>query len=510
MTAVTRECVLVCLLHTGQVNTSAVAHHSGLGLVQGTALYIASVLGTGLLVLPGLAAEAAGPASIIAVVAVIVLSIPLAGTFAALAARYPDPGGVASYARRSMGDTVARMTGYWFTFGVAAGAPVVAVLGAEYVAAIAGVDRAMVPVIAAAFFVPPFVVNAFGVRVAGWMQFVLTALLLAVVVGVVSLAAPAVEPENFTPFLPNGWGGVATAISLFVWAFAGWEVGTHISGEFRNPRRVIPLATAIALVVTGACYLVLQIITVGALGDRAGDGQVPLLELARLGSAGLGPAAVGAIAGIVALGVMNAYLAAFAKLGASLAANGDLPRWFARGEEAGGVPRRALALTAVVITIWFALMNLAGLELTPFILVHTSCMVSIYVVGMIAAVRLLRRGTPGWWMAVVATVLCVGMLVLALGSLFPPFSAAFTHRRRAAGVCHRRATIVYVDDQTSGERQERKPPTQPAAKIEWTQSRQRLLHDLRPAPSRAPSANLWRWRRPPARETRGSCDRADA
>ncbi|WP_461474094.1 APC family permease [Microbacterium sp. HJ5] len=390
-----------------------------LGVVQGTALYIASVLGTGLLVLPGLAAEAAGPASIVAVLAVIGLSIPLAGTFAVLAARYPDPGGVASYVRRALGGTAARMTGYWFMFGVCAGAPVVAVLGAEYVVAVAGIDRAMVPIVALAVLAPPFAANAFGVRVAGWVQFVLTALLLAVVVGVVSLAAPAVAPQNFEPFLPRGWAGVGTAISLFVWAFAGWEVGTHISGEFRDPRRAIPIGTAIALVVTGACYLVLQIITVGALGDAAGDGAVPLLDLARLGSSGFGAVAVGAIAAIVALGVMNAYLAAFSKLGASLAVNRDLPRWFSAGAESGGIPRRALALTGVVVLLYFTLMLVSGMELTPFILVHTSSMVAIYAVGMVAAVRLLRRGSAGWWMAVIAAVLCAGMLVLAVGSLLP-------------------------------------------------------------------------------------------
>ena len=405
---------------TGGVPPSPVPPARGrLGIVQGTALYIASVLGTGLLVLPGLAAEVAGPASIVAVLAVLGLSVPLAGTFAVLASRYPDPGGVASYVRRALGDTAARMTGYWFMFGVCAGAPVVAVLGAEYVTAVAGIDHAMVPVIAAAIFVPPFAVNAFGVRVAGGIQFVLTALLLAVVVTVVALAAPAVEAPNFTPFLSHGWAGVGTAISLFVWAFAGWEVGTHISGEFRDPRRAIPLATAIALVVTGACYLVLQIVTVGALGGAAGEGQVPLLELARLGSPDLGAPAVGIVAAIVALGVMNAYLAAFAKLGASLALNRDLPRWFAKGVESGGVARRALALTGVVVLGYFALMVASGLDLTPFILVHTSSMVAIYALGMVAAVRLLDRFTVGWWLAVIAALLCGGMLVLALGSLLP-------------------------------------------------------------------------------------------
>lgn len=396
----------------------------GIGLVQGTALYIASVLGTGLLVLPGLTASVAGPASILAVVAVLVLSVPLAGTFAVLAAQYPDPGGVASYVRRALGGTAARMTGYWFMFGVCAGAPVVGMLGAEYVVAALGVDRAFVPVLAAAIFVPPFALNALGVRVAGGVQFVLTALLLAVVVFVVGLAAPSMAPQNFAPFLPHGWAGVATAVSLFVWAFAGWEVGTHISGEFRRPRRDIPVATAIAVVVTGVCYLVLQIVTVGALGSTAGEGQVPLLDLARLGSPRLGPIAVGVIAAIVALGVLNAYLAAFAKLGASLALNRDLPAWFSRGVEQGGIPRRALALTAVLVAGYFALMVASGLELTPFILVHTSSMVAIYAIGMVAAVRLLPTRSPGWWMAVVAAVLCAGMLALAWASLLPALALA--------------------------------------------------------------------------------------
>ncbi|WP_314506602.1 amino acid permease [uncultured Microbacterium sp.] len=392
---------------------------ASLGLTQGIALYIGSVLGTGLLVLPGLAAQVAGPASIVAVVAVIILSVPLAGTFAALAARYPDAGGVASYARRALGPTAARVTGYWFFFGVCAGAPVVAMLGAEYVAAVVGADRAVVPLLGLVFLALPFGVNTFGVRVAGWLQLVLTALLLAVVVAVVAFAAPSVEPRNFQPFLPHGWAGVGTAVSLFVWAFAGWEVGTHVSGEFRDARRVIPIATAVALVVTGACYLALQIVTVGALGDAAGAGRVPLLTLAGLGSPGFGSVAVGVIAAIVALGVLNVYLAAFAKLGASLAANGDLPRWFAPGAESGGIPRRALALTGAVVAVYVSLMVWSGLDLTPFILVHTSSMVAIYVIGMIAAVRILPTGSRGWWTAWVAVVLCVGMLVLAVRSMLP-------------------------------------------------------------------------------------------
>jgi amino acid efflux transporter len=382
------------------------------------------VLGTGILVLPGLAAEAAGPASIVAVAAVLLLSIPLAGTFAALASRFPDAGGVASYVRRALGATAARMTGYWFFFGVCVGAPVVAILGGEYVVAVLGVDRAAVPIIALAVYVPPFAANWFGVRVAGWVQFALTGLLLAVVIGVVAATFPAVEPGNFTPFLPNGWAGVGTAVSLFVWAFAGWEVGTHIAGEFRDPRRTIPLATGIAIVIVGVGYLALQVVTVGVLGESAGDGQVPLVDLVAVTVPGIGPVLVAIVAAIVTVGVLNAYLPAFGKLGAALGRDGDLPRFFAKGAEDGAVPRRALVLTGSLMAVYFGFALVLELDLAPFILIHTSNMVAIYAAGMLAATLLLRRWSVGWWLAVVATVLSAGLLLLAWQNLFVPLALA--------------------------------------------------------------------------------------
>lgn len=400
--------------------SAADARTGRLGLGPGIALYLASVLGTGLLVLPGLTARTAGPASILAVALVTLLAVPLAGAFATLASRHPDPGGVASYARRALGPTAARATGYWFLFGVAAGGPVVAMLGAQYVAVVLSLDAAAVPPIALAFLIGPFVTNLFGVHVTGWLQLALTGLLMGVVVTVVAVAAPAVDPAHLTPFLPHRWGGVGTAIVMFVWAFAGWEVGTHISGEFRDPRRTIPIATTVTLLLSGASYLVLQVVTVGALGPSAGDGDAVLLDLARLGDLPAAPALIGAAAGIVALGVLNVYLAAFSKLGASLASTSDLPRWMAKGVENGLVPRRALLVTGVLMLGYFALMLAAGGDLQPFILVHTASMVAIYAVGMIAAVRLLPRGSAGYRLAVAATVLAVGLLPLAGAALIVP------------------------------------------------------------------------------------------
>lgn len=395
-----------------------------LGLAQATALYIASVLGSGILVLPGIAASAAGPASLISVVAVLILSIPLAGTFAALAARYPDPGGVASYARRALGNTFGRIAGYLFYFCISAGAPIVSVLGAEYVVAVLGVDRGIIPWLAMVMVGIPFTLSLFGVKVSGSVQMFLTALLMVVVVLVVALGFPHVREENFTPFMPQGWMGVGTAISLFVWAFAGWEVGTHIAGEFRNPRMTIPLATAIAAVVVGIAYISLQWVTVGVLGKEAGTGAVPLLSLINETAPEWGAIVVAIIAAIVSVGVMNAYFPAFGKLGAALGRDGDLPKAFAKGADAQVIPRRSLWLIFLIVAIYFAFLWSQDFYLGNLILMHTSSMVTIYLIGMVAAVKILERFSLGWWLAVLATVLSVGLFLLAGANLIVPLIVA--------------------------------------------------------------------------------------
>ena len=420
------------------------------GLLQGSALYIASVLGTGILVLPALASAVAGPASIIAVIAVLLLSIPLAGTFAALAARHPDAGGVATFVRLALGKTAARMAGYWFFFGVCVGAPVVAVLGASYVVGIFGGSRWVIVVVAALIFIPPFVSNLFGLRLVGWVQLALTGALVLIVVGVVVVSAPASRPENFEPFLPHGIAGIGAAISLFVWAFAGWEAVTHIAGEFKNPRRTIPLATAIAIAAVGVAYLALQVVTVAVLGDTAKNSAVPLLDLVAATAPGIGPVVVAVIAAVVALGVLNLYLGAFAKLGASLGRDGDLPRWMAAGAESGGIPRRSLAVVAVLVTLYLAALVVADLNLTPFILIHTSCMIAVYVLGMIAAVRLLERWSLGWWLAAISVVLVAGLVFLAGANLLIPAVLAAAAVVVSLVKRHRQSRVYRVHDDETG------------------------------------------------------------
>lgn len=418
------------LHETGLVTEIESGNPRGLGLAQGTSLYVAAVLGTGILVLPALAVEAAGPGAIIAVAALAVISVPLAGTFAALSRRHPDAGGVATFARRAFGPTAARVVSYWFFFGTPIGAPVAALMTAQYVVAIIGGGRLQTVLIAAALIIVPLLVAVLGVRFTGWVQLALSGALIAVLVFVLIAAVPHASAGNLTPMLPHGLSGVGTAISLYIWAFAGWEAVAGIAGEFRHPRRDIPRATALALAVVAVAYLAIQSITVLTLGSHAAGTQVPLLSIVDLSLGHRWGVIVAAIAAIVVAGVLNTYIAAFSKLGAAMGRDGDLPRWFGAGSESGGIARRGLALNAFVMAIYFVIVAGVG-QLAPVIQIHTSIAAAIYGMGVCAAVVLLPRWSLGWWMAVLSCMLVIGLLVLAGPHLVYP--AAIALAAAAAG-----------------------------------------------------------------------------
>lgn len=399
------------------------ATHGHLGVLGGTALYIAAVLGTGILVLPALAAAAAGPGAILAVAALALISIPLAATFAALARRHPDAGGVATFARRAFGPGAARVIGYWFFFGTPIGAPIAALMTARYVDAVIGGDAVTTTLIAVGLMVIPIVVTAFGVRFAASVQLVLSGALVAVLIFVLAAAAPHARPENLEPLLPHGWAGVGLAMSLYIWAFAGWEAVAGIGGEFRNPRRDIPRATALALVIVSVAYLAIQAVTVVVLGEKAATSAVPLLDLVEVATGSGGAVVVAVIAAIVVTGVFNAYLAAFSKLGAAMGRDGDLPAWFGDGVENGAVARRGLLLSTAIMALYSVLVLTSG-DLTPFILVHTSIAAVVYGLGVASALRLLPARSVGWWMALLSCVLAAGLLVLAGWHLVYPAAVA--------------------------------------------------------------------------------------
>jgi amino acid efflux transporter len=406
---------------------------------QGAALYVGVVLGTGVIALPALAAAVAGPASLLAWLGLVVLSAPLAATFAALGARYPDAGGVATYARLAFGDRTAAVVGWCFYLTIPVGAPAAALwLGGYATAGLGGGHRTVV-VSAVALLVLVPVANAFGVRVTGQMQLGLAGLLVVFLLAAVGVSVPHARLEHLQPFAPHGWLAVGAAATLLVWCFVGWEVVSHLTAEFRRPARDVPRATAAAVIVVGLLYLSVAFATVAVLGPAAADTEAPLGDLL---AAGLGDNArllAAAAALPLILGVLNAYYASAGKLGAALARDGALPGWLARGSVAGEVPRRSLGLLSALALVALLVVVALGVEPARLVYLTTGLFVAVYAVGVAAAVRLLPRRSAARAAAKVALAVVAGLLVMYGPYLVWPLlvtGAALLYlrlRRRSAG-----------------------------------------------------------------------------
>ena len=235
---------------------------------RGAALYIGAILGPGLLLLPGLAAAEAGPASILAWLALLGLSGLFAAVFTALGRRVPSAGGVMGYVTASLGARAGRATGWMFLAGVVGGAPIVCLIGASYVTELTGGGQLARSAVAAALLLIVIGLAAGGLRASAAVQVILVSLLTAVVVVAVAGSAPAARAGNWTPFAPHGWLSLGSAAATLMFSFVGWEAVAPLTTRFANPARQLPRAVAIALAVTTALYLGLAVATIGVLGRR--------------------------------------------------------------------------------------------------------------------------------------------------------------------------------------------------------------------------------------------------
>jgi amino acid efflux transporter len=395
-------------------------HRGRLNVLQGTALYVGAVLGTGVIALPALAAEAAGPASLLAWLLLVVASAPLAATFAALGARHPDAGGVSTYARLAFGPRAAAIVGWCFYLAVPTGAPAAALFGGAYVSAAVGGGFATTAATAFLLVVAVTATNAVGVQLVGRVQLATAGLLVTFLVVAVLVALPEASADNLHPFAPHGWGAVPAAAALLVWSFVGWETITHLTGEFRRPDRDVPRATTAAILIIGVLYLAVAFAIIAVLGPRAARTEAPLGELmaAGLGGNTRGLAAVAAL--LLTFGTMNAYFAAAAKLGAALGRDGAMPAWLSRGSRAGEVPRRSLAANAGLSLASLAVVVATGVGAKPLVLLTTGSFVTVYAVGVAAALRLLPKGSTGRTAAFAALAAVLVMLAMTGAYLIWP------------------------------------------------------------------------------------------
>lgn len=401
-----------------------------LGLGHGVALYAGSVLGTGVLVLPGIAAETAGPASLLAWGALIVLSVPLALTYAAISVQRPDAGGFSDAIERAFGPKWGAVAGWLFLGQTPTGTVVAALIAGQCAASVVGGGDDVALAFGAGLVAAAYALNFIGLRVSATAQLVTLGVIAAGLAVIVARALPSVEASSFHPFFPRGHSAVGVAAMQLFWAFVGWEAITPLAREFKDPRDIWR-ASLIAVVVVGVLYLSLAVAVIGTLPGTAAH-QAPLVQLAQRVFGAQASRVVGIAGFLLCFIPVNAYVAGTSRLLFALGERRQLPSWFGVVSPSG-TPRRALIAlgSAAAVALWVT--HADHLHTGDLLPVSTSSFLATYVLSMAAAVKLLEpplsRFALGSLVACVAVLFFVGPLIVWLLAVA---GAALVYQRIAA------------------------------------------------------------------------------
>jgi amino acid efflux transporter len=388
-------------------------------LRHAVAIYVSSLLGSGIFVIPGLAARIAGPASILSWVLLSAASYPFAYTFAKLSARRPESGGIYAFARDGIGLRAGAATAWLFLAWAVLGAPAATVAAASYLAFVFPLNRLDVFLIAAAILIAAFVVNYIGIRFTGRVQIATVAAILGALAIAVVASVPRISPANYTPFLPNGIPSIGTAAALIVWSYLGYENTSNVAEEFRDPERDFHRSVVISVFLISGLYLAVAFVTVGTGAYTVGGGATPF---AAMMSDSFGPYAgtiVALLAVFVTFGTVNAYVAGMARVYYAAARDGVFPKALAKVDRRTGVPHNSLVFLIVLVLLSLSLFYFLEVDFVTAFLMASGAAIFTYVIGSVAGIRLLkehgmRRILPWISLAVsVALLPFIGPLLVA-------------------------------------------------------------------------------------------------
>ncbi|MFW6437862.1 MAG: amino acid permease [Armatimonadota bacterium] len=310
--------------HSAGMHTPSTELSRDLGLFDITMVGVAAMIGAGIFVLTGIAAGKAGPALIVAFALNGVVTLLTAMIYAELGSAIPEAGGGYLWVRQGLPGSNAFFAGWmsWFAHAVAGslyalgfaaylvetfrltGAIAISEItlaSGEVVERLAIGSMMISPsiaekAVAVAIALVFIYINYKGASETGLAGNIVTmgkivVIGIFVVSGVAAILGDPQRMNSFMPFAPEGLGGVFGAMGLTYIAYEGYEVIVQTGEEVKDPRRNIPRAVFLALLIVVPLYILVAFVCIGAVqppvDPGTGEALPSYLWLGEAGELGL-------------------------------------------------------------------------------------------------------------------------------------------------------------------------------------------------------------------------------
>ena len=364
---------------------------ASLTLLDATMVGIGAMIGAGIFVLTGLAAEIAGPAAILVFALNGGVTTFTALSYAELASAIPRNGGGYAYVREVFTAPVSFVMGWtrWFTYMIA-GALYALGFSSNFVEFLHlyGI-RLPGPHVAYALgaVVLLVTINAISTEASGSAETIVTVVKIAILGVFVAFGMFLVDGAEFQPLFSEG-GPIAIlpAMGLTFIAFQGYDLIATVTEEVENPRVNIPRAIILSVVVTVTVYLLVVAVAIGTLGAEALGvaGETAIAQAAEnfmptFPVIGTGASLIAFGAVFSTISALNAVVIGSSRVAFAMGRERQLPKVLGHLHHRFGTPFVAivasagLMLLAVMVIPIRVVGNLASLfSLLGFVLVNLS------------------------------------------------------------------------------------------------------------------------------------------
>ncbi|HBV77904.1 MULTISPECIES: L-methionine/branched-chain amino acid transporter [Vibrio] len=381
-------------------------------LLGGIGQLSTTLLGTGLFMIPAIAANIAGEWSLWAWIILLFAICPIALTFALMGRQYPNAGGTAYFVRQAFNSKMERSVAWLFLSVLPVGIPAAITLAG-------GFGKELLPHFMSYQYLAELftlalilILTLLGSKSSSQFQVLIALSIFALVAvffwqGDISLNDIAMPRLNTSAVLPIG-----LALAVMFWCFVGIEAFSHMGEEFKNPQRDFPIAIVLGCFLAGFIYWACSVVILKFHAFEPNinsHSSIPWLSEQLLGNK-------------LAIGItLIGYFACFSSI--NLYTQSMIRLVWAQAREyrptstmatlsKRGVPTVATFLVTIVLFLSISFGHLVNLNLELLVKLANSVFVMLYLLAMLSAFRLLTGFAK--YLAGFSTLLCT-IVFLCLG-----------------------------------------------------------------------------------------------
>ncbi|HEY5688037.1 MAG TPA: amino acid permease [Yeosuana sp.] len=363
-----------------------------LSLITVIAISIGGMLGSGIFVLPGLAAAKTGSSVWLAYLIAALCILPAALSKSELATAMPSSGGTYVYIERAFGPILGTVAGIGLWLSLLLKSSFALVGFGAYLSILISIDPDLTRIVAVIFLCLILLLNIFGVKKVGKVQIVIVALSLTCLTLILVFGLPKVNTVFLKPFLINGQTGLMSTVAFVYISYAGVTKVAAIAGEIKNPDKNLPRAMILSLFIMTTIYVSIAFILVGNIPLEALEKDIkPIYTIANiLGGQYVGYAA--AVIGVITLiSMANSGVLAASRFPFAMARHKLLPSFMSKIHSKYLTPTSTIILTCVTMAL-----VILFLDVEKIAKLASAFMVMMFIL-VNAAVVVLRETSAQWY-----------------------------------------------------------------------------------------------------------------